>query len=74
MRTLSQNHCAGILPNHILKKRYTQMDISQKKLDEWLDDYNKEKYIKSKVCNGRTPLETLPHRKLLWNEKFLHQI
>jgi hypothetical protein len=48
MRTLSQNHCTGILPNHILKKRNTNMDISQKDLDEWLDDYNKEEYIKAR--------------------------
>ncbi len=46
MRTLLQSHCVGILPNHILKKHYTNMDISQKDLDEWLDDYNKAEYIK----------------------------
>jgi len=48
MRTISQNHCAGILPSYIPKKRYTNMDISQKDLDEWLDDYNKEEYIKAR--------------------------
>jgi len=46
----------------------------QKDLDEWLVYYNNERTHQGKMCNGRTPMETLLSGKLIWDEKNLNQI
>lgn len=56
------------------KKLYVDMDTLQKDLDDWLDYYNNERTHQGKVCNGRTPMETLLSGKLIWDGKNLNQI
>lgn len=56
------------------KKLYADMETLQKDLDEWLNYYNNERTHQGKVCNGRTPMETLLSGKLIWNGKNLNQI
>jgi hypothetical protein len=50
------------------------METLQNDLDEWLNYYNNEKTHQGKVCNGRTPLETLFSGKPVWNGKNLNPI
>jgi len=56
------------------KKLYGDLETLQKDLDEWLVYYNNEKTHQGKMCNGRTPMETLLSGKLIWDEKNLNQI
>lgn len=56
------------------KKLYGDLDTLQKDLDEWLVYYNNERTHQGKMCNGRTPMETLLSGKLIWDEKNLNQI
>jgi transposase InsO family protein len=56
------------------KKLYGDLDTLQKDLDEWLVYYNNERTHQGKICNGRTPMETLLSGKLIWDEKNLNQI
>ncbi len=56
------------------KKLYADMGTLQKDLDDWLDYYNNERTHQGKVCNGRTPMETLLSGKLIWDGKNLNQI
>lgn len=56
------------------KKLYVDMDTLQKDLDDWLDYYNNERTHQGKICNGRTPMETLLSGKLIWDGKNLNQI
>lgn len=56
------------------KKLYSDMDTLQKDLDDWLNYYNNERTHQGKVCNGRTPMETLLNGKLIWDGKNLNQI
>jgi transposase InsO family protein len=56
------------------KKLYADMETLQKDLDDWLDYYNNERTHQGKVCNGRTPMETLLSGKLIWDGKNLNQI
>jgi transposase InsO family protein len=56
------------------KKLYADMETLQKDLDEWLIYYNNERTHQGKMCNGRTPMDTLLSGKLIWNEKNLNQI
>lgn len=41
------------------KKLYQTLEELQKDLDEWLSYYNNERTHQGKMCNGRTPVETL---------------
>ncbi len=41
------------------KKLYGDLETLQKDLDEWLVYYTRERTHQGKVCNGRTPMETL---------------
>ncbi|SQK57773.1 transposase [Escherichia coli] len=43
-------------------------------LDEWLAHYNNERPHQGKMCNGRTPMETLLDGKRIWAEKNLSQM
>jgi len=56
------------------KKLYGDLDTLQNDLDEWLVYYNNERTHQGKMCNGRTPMETLLSGKLIWDEKNLNQI
>jgi transposase InsO family protein len=47
------------------KKLYGDLDTLQKDLDEWLVYYNNERTHQGKMCNGRTPMETLLSGKLI---------
>ncbi len=51
------------------KKIYTNIETLQKDLDEWLYRYNYERTHQGKMCNGRTPIQTLKEAKYLWDEK-----
>ncbi|MCU4363363.1 IS481 family transposase [Acinetobacter sp. WU_MDCI_Abxc22] len=56
------------------KKLYSSLEELQIDLDEWLKFYNTERTHQGKMCNGRTPLETLLDGKRIWAEKNLAQI
>ena len=56
------------------KKLYSSLEELQKDLDEWINYYNNERTHQGKVCNGRTPMETLLDGKSIWVEKNLAQI
>lgn len=56
------------------KKLYADMESLQKDLDDWLNYYNNERTHQGKICNGRTPMETLLSGKLIWDGKNLNQI
>ncbi len=56
------------------KKLYGDPDTLQSDLDEWLAHYNNERTHQGKMCNGRTPMETLLDGKRIWAEKNLSQM
>jgi transposase InsO family protein len=56
------------------KKLYGDLETLQKDLDEWLVYYNNERTHQGKMCNGRTPMETVLSGKLIWDGKNLNQI
>ena len=56
------------------KKLYHDLESLQKDLDSWIDYYNNERTHQGKICNGRTPMETLLSGKEIWNSKNLNQI
>lgn len=56
------------------KKLYQTLEALQKDLDEWLSYYNNERTHQGKMCNGRTPVETLIDGKRVWAEKNLTRI
>jgi len=56
------------------KKLYSTMEELQKDLDEWIEYYNNDRTHQGKMCNGRTPMETLLDGKTVWAEKNLAQI
>lgn len=56
------------------KKLYTNMEDLQKDLDEWINYYNNERTHQGKMCNGRTPMDTLIDGKSIWVQKNLTQI
>ena len=53
------------------KKIYTDLEMLQADLDEWMTYYNNERTHQGKMCCGRTPLETLEEGKLICEEKML---
>lgn len=56
------------------KKLYGDLDTLLSDLDEWLAHYNNEQIHQGKMCNGRTPMETLLDGKRIWAEKNLSQM
>lgn len=56
------------------KKLYDTLDELQKDLDEWLHYYNNERTHQGKMCNGRTPMDTMLDGKVIWEQKNLTQI
>ena len=55
------------------KKIYEGIDQLQIDLDLWIDHYNNERTHQGKVCEGRTPMQTLEAGKEIWKEKFVDQ-
>ena len=53
------------------KKIYEDIDQLQNDLDLWIDHYNNERTHPGKVCEGRTPMQTLEDGKQIWKEKFV---
>ncbi len=53
------------------KKIYETIEQLQIDLDQWIDYYNNERTHQGKVCEGRTPLQTLIDGKTIWKEKFV---
>jgi transposase InsO family protein len=56
------------------KKLYSNLDELQKDLDEWLVYYNNDRTHQGKMCNGRTPMDTLLDGKQIWTQKNLNPI
>jgi transposase InsO family protein len=56
------------------KKLYTDLNQLQQDLDEWLYYYNNRRTHQGKMCNGRTPMDTLLDGKQIWITKNLSQI
>jgi len=56
------------------KKLYSDLDELQKDLDEWLVYYNNDRTHQGRMCNGRTPMDTLLDGKQIWAQKNLNQI
>lgn len=56
------------------KKLYRELESLQKDLDSWIDYYNNKRTHQGKICNGKTPMETLLSGKQIWNSKNLNQI
>ena len=56
------------------KKLYGDLAELQKDLDEWLVYYNNDRTHQGKMCNGRTPMDTLLDGKQVWEQKNLTQI
>lgn len=55
------------------KKIYETIEQLQIDLDQWIDYYNNERTHQGKVCEGRTPMQTLMDGKEIWKEKFIDQ-
>ena len=53
------------------KKIYESIDQLQNDLDLWIDHYNNERTHQGKVCEGRTPMQTLEDGKQIWKENFV---
>jgi len=53
------------------KKIYTSLDQLQADVDEWLEQYNRERTHTGKYCFGRTPLQTFRETKHLAQAKML---
>lgn len=56
------------------KKLYENLEQLQEDLDEWLKYYNTERTHQGKICNGKTPMQTLIEGKQIWKDKFIDQI
>lgn len=51
------------------KKVYTTLDELQKDLDQWLEEYNRERTHQGKYCFGKTPYQTfIDSAKLAWQK------
>ena len=53
------------------KKVYGTIEELQKDLDGWIFKYNNERTHQGKICNGRTPMQTLLDGKEVWRQKRL---
>ena len=51
------------------KKIYKDLKELQQDLDQWIDFYNQERTHQGKMCNGRTPLQTLLDDQHLFTDK-----
>ena len=53
------------------KKIYEDIDQLQNDPGLWIDHYNNERTHQGKVCEGRTPMQTLEDGKEIWKEMFV---
>ena len=53
------------------RKIHETIEALQNDLDEWIDHDNNERTHQGKICEGRTPLQTLEDGKAIWKEKFI---
>ncbi|WP_302454730.1 integrase core domain-containing protein, partial [Victivallis vadensis] len=53
------------------KKIYDSIEMLQKDLDEWMQDYNENRPHSGKYCYGKTPRQTFHDSLLLAKEKVL---
>ena len=53
------------------KKIYETIEQLQNDLDEWIDHYNNERTHQGKICERRTPMQTLEKGKAIWRRKFV---
>lgn len=53
------------------KKVYSDLEVLQKDLDEYIDQYNNQRTHQGKRCQGRTPMATFLEGKRLFQEKSL---
>ena len=53
------------------KTLYQSIEQLQIDLDQWIDHYNNERSHQGKVCEGRTPMQTLEDGKRIWKEKLI---
>lgn len=51
------------------KKLYSNLEVLQFDLDEWLNVYNNDRTHQGKRCDGRTPMQTFKENKHLVNQK-----
>lgn len=56
------------------KKVYTSLEELQTDVDEWLEQYNRERTHTGKYCFGRTPLQTFRETKHLAQAKMLDRL
>jgi transposase InsO family protein len=56
------------------KKLYTSLEELQNDLDEWIEYYNKERTHQGKICEGRTPWQTMIESIHLAKEKDLQPV
>ena len=50
------------------KTLFESIEQLQKDLDEWIDTYNNDRSHQGKICEGRTPLQTLEDGKKIWRK------
>ena len=51
----------------------TSIEELQADLDQWLEEYNRERSYSGKYCEGRTPLQTFRESKHLAYQKMLER-
>ena len=56
------------------KKLYRTLEELQADVDQWVEQYNKERPHSGKYCFGKTPLQTFLDSKHLADEKMLDQL
>jgi transposase InsO family protein len=56
------------------KKLYTSLEELQNDLDEWIEYYNKQRTHQGKICEGRTPWQTMLESIHLAKEKDLQPV
>ncbi|MEM6812754.1 MAG: IS481 family transposase [Pseudomonadota bacterium] len=54
------------------RKVYKSIEELQTDLDQWIEKYNFDRTHSGKVCEGKTPYETLVEGKKVWEEKKLN--
>ena len=68
---LAQNDVRAGDPSRRWEARWNNWKGQQNELDEWIDHYNNERTHQGKICEGRTPMQTLEQGKAIWRKKFV---
>ena len=56
------------------KKLYESLEVLQADVDQWIDQYNRERTHSGKYCYGKTPMETFLSAKQLAEEKMIDSL